>query len=150
MNTILSKGEQKMKIKVIIEDGKAKSNLILEGADYYSAIQRIENFVKASYQIDETGVEDRFIPEHVPAWISEYDIDDLSQKDKLRIILERHHQGEWVKSQHIKEEYQKIWGDEIKLSSLSTYLMRFYEEGQMERKGSRAQREYRLPQGIKI
>lgn len=139
-----------MKIKLIIEDGKAKSNLVLEEVDHYSAIQRIENFINAAYQIDETGTENQFVPEHIPEWIGEYDIHSLSQKDKLRILLERHHQGEWVKSQHIREEYQKIWGDQIKLSSLSTYLMRFYEEGQMERKGSRAQREYRLPQGIRV
>jgi hypothetical protein len=50
----------------------------------------------------------------------------------------------------MKEEYEQVWGDEIKLSSVSTYLARFHEEGRMERKGSRAQREYRFFEGIKI
>jgi hypothetical protein len=86
----------------------------------------------------------------VPEWIGEYDIHSLSQKDKLYLLLQREHKEDWVRSQDMKEEYERIWGDEIKLSSVSTYLARFHGEGQMERKGSRAQREYRFFEGIRV
>jgi hypothetical protein len=140
-----------MKIKIEIEDGKSKSNLILDGEDLYSAKQRIEKFINFAYGSVDTGAEKSFKPEFIPEWIGEYNINSLSQKEKLYIILEREHKkGDWVKSQDLKEEFEKIWGDEIKLSSVSTYLSRFHFAGQMERKGSRAQREYRLFEGIKI
>ncbi len=139
-----------MKIKVEIEDRKIKSNLVLDGADILTAKQRIEEFLNFVYKDQSTGAEEIFKPEFVPEWIGEYDVHNLSQKDKLYILLEREHKGQWVRSQDIREEYEQIWGDEIKLSSVSTYLARFHEQGQMQRQGSRAQREYKLFDGIKI
>ncbi len=139
-----------MKIKIEIEDGKTKSNLVIEGTDSFTAKQRIEQFLNFAYNSPDTGAEASFKPEFVPEWIGEYDIHSLSQKEKIHILLERGHKGGWVRSQEIKEEYEKVWGDEVKLSSVSTYLARFHEQGQMERKGSRAQREYRLFEGIRV
>jgi hypothetical protein len=139
-----------MKIKIEISEGKTKSNLVIEGEDLFSAKQRIEQFLDFAYKTSDAGTGPTFKPEFVPEWIGEYDIRSLSQKEKLYIILEREHKKEWVRSQDMKEEYEKIWGDEIKLSSVSTYLARFHEQGQMERKGSRAQREYRFFKGIKV
>jgi len=139
-----------MRIKVEIQEGKTRSNLVIEGEDLYTAKQRIEQFLNFAYATHERGAERRFRPEFVPEWIGEYDIHSLSQKEKLYILLEREHKGEWVRSQDIKEEYEQVWGDEIKLSSVSTYLARFHEDGQLERKGSRAQREYRLSEAIKV
>lgn len=142
----------KMKIKIEIEDGKTKSNLVLENEDKETVKQKLDFFIDFAYstknphQITETS----FKPEFLPQWISEYDIHNLSQKEKLYILLEREHQGEWVRSQDVKEEYENIWGDEIKLSSLSTYLARFHDKGEMERRGSRAQREYKFFPGIRI
>lgn len=139
-----------MKIKVEISEGKTKSNLVIDGEDLFTVKQRIEQFLDFAYKAPETGATTNFTPEFVPEWIGEYDITSLSQKEKLYIMLEKRHKDEWVRSQDMKEEYEMVWGDEIKLSSLSTYLGRFHEQGQMERKGSRAQREYKLFQGIKV
>lgn len=139
-----------MKIKVEIEDGKTKSNLLLEGEDLYTAKQRIEKFIEYAYETSESGATKSFTPEFIPQWIGEYNLEDLSQKEKLYILLEREHKGDWVRSQDIKEEYERIYGEEIKLSSVSTYLSRFHDQGAMARKGSRAQREYRLFEGIRI
>ncbi|MFQ5801001.1 MAG: hypothetical protein ACE5HH_04705 [Candidatus Hydrothermarchaeales archaeon] len=139
-----------MKIKIEIEDGKTKSNLIIDGEDLHATKQRIDQFLDFAYGAADRGAKERFKPEFVPEWIGEYDIHNLTQKEKLYILVEKEHKGEWVRSQDIKEEYEQVWGDEIKLSSVSTYLARFHEQGQMERKGSRAQREYRLFEGIKV
>jgi len=78
-------------------------------------------------------------------WLSSYELSSLSQKDKVFALLKHNHAGEWVKSQDIQQEYEIIFGEKIKLSSLSTYLARFHTHGSIERKGSRAQREYKLP-----
>ncbi len=139
-----------MKIKVEIEYGKTKSNLVIENGDLYSVKQQIENFIEYAFSASDTGVRNTFEPEFVPQWMGEYDIHSLSQKEKLYILLEREHKGDWVRSQDIKNEYWRVWGEEIKLSSVSTYLGRFHGEGQMERRGSRAQREYRLFEGIRV
>ncbi len=79
------------------------------------------------------------------SWLGSYELSSLSQKDKVFALLNHNHAGEWVKSQDIREEYEIIFGEKIKLSSLSTYLARFHTQGSLERKGSRAQREYKLP-----
>jgi hypothetical protein len=78
------------------------------------------------------------------SWLSQYDLDSLSQKEKVFALCKHNHPSEWVRSQDIQEEYEILFGEPIKLSSLSTYLSRFYWEGALERKGSRAQWEYRI------
>lgn len=84
-------------------------------------------------------------PEVRSSWLSSYDVSSLSQKDKVFALLKNNHAGEWVRSQDVQKEYEIIFGEKIKLSSLSTYLARFHVGGALERKGSRAQREYKLP-----
>lgn len=84
-------------------------------------------------------------PEVRSFWLDSYDISSLSQKDKVFALLKHNHAGGWVKSQDIQKEYEIVFGEKIKLSSLSTYLARFHAQGSLERKGSRAQREYKLP-----
>ncbi|MCS4541283.1 MAG: hypothetical protein HY929_03000 [Euryarchaeota archaeon] len=80
-----------------------------------------------------------------PDWLpSERELRNLSQKDKLWLLTRNEHPDDWVISQGLKREYEAIFGEEIKLTAVSTYLARFFEEGKVERQGSRAQREYRL------
>ena len=78
------------------------------------------------------------------SWLGKYDLEDLTQMEKVFLLLKHNHEKGWVKSQDLKEEYELMYGERIKLSSLSTYLARLYEKGTLERKGSRAQREYRM------
>ncbi|MFV2040972.1 MAG: hypothetical protein ACC644_03175 [Candidatus Hydrothermarchaeales archaeon] len=139
-----------MKIKIEISDGKTKTNLLIEGEDHFTAKQKIDHFIDFAYNAPKTTVTSKFTPEILPGWLMEYDMKNLSQKEKLSILLEREHIGEWVRSQDLKEEYEQIWGGEIKLSSVSTYLSRFYEEGRIERQGSRAQREYKFTEEIHV
>ncbi len=92
----------------------------------------------------ESESEDKSRQKLFAPWLRKYNLKNLSIKDKVFLLLKYNHPNEWVRSQDLKIEYEFIYREKIKLSSLSTYLARFYEEGLLERRGSRAQREYRL------
>lgn len=134
------------KIKVEVQEGKTKNNLVIDASSYAEAKKQIDDFLtyifrgKSEYE----KFESMFKPEYVPAWIGEYDLENLSQKDKVYLLLRKNHPVEWVKSPDLQIEYEDTYGESIKLSSLSTYLARFYEHGAVERRGSRAQREYKM------
>ena len=44
----------------------------------------------------------------------------------------------------VKDRYQRQYGEEIKLSTVSTYLTRLTGEGFLERRGNRVEREYHV------
>lgn len=137
-----------------VRDRSTKISRSLEKVDYHTAKDSIVEFLKYAYgvksSIDEydspisasTLYEDR-------SWVSEYDLDGLTQMEKVFLLLKHNHEKGWVKSQDLKEEYEIMYGERIKLSSLSTYLARLYEKGSLERKGSRAQRVYRMSGAVK-
>lgn len=134
-----------IKIRMEVQDGKSKSNITFEGLSYAEARNRIDDFLSYAYRNEVfEPPREPFKPEFLPEWIGEYDLDSLSQKDKVLILLKRKHPEGWVRSQQIKEEYEATYAEQIKLSSLSTYLARFYNQGVMKRRGSRAQREYQF------
>jgi hypothetical protein len=105
------------------------------------ALEKVMDFLSYVYGVEEREIE--FAPA-AESWLSSYDIERMTQKEKLLLLLKHNHAGRWVRSQDIQEEYEILFGERIKLSSLSTYLARFYESGLLERRGSRAQWEYRL------
>lgn len=131
-----------------IKDRSRKISRYLEKVDSNSARDGIIEFLKYAY-----GVEGE-IPEMEPmkygslyedkSWLGGYDLDGLTRMEKVFLLLKHNHEKGWVKSQDLKEEYEIMYGDRIKLSSVSTYLARLYEKGTLERKGSRAQREYMM------
>jgi len=122
----------------------------LKNVGYSKAKDAIAGFLKYAYRIeDETlllpAIESPIEPIFgESSWLSNYDLENLTQKEKVFLLLKYNHPGHWVKSQELQKEYKIVYGEQIKLSSLSTYLARFYEKGSLERRGSRAQREYLL------
>lgn len=131
------RGERFVNLRIEGDDGKAKIIREFERTNYAEARERIIEFLKFIYKVEES------LPEVEESWLTQYDIENLSQKDKLLLLLKHNHPNEWVRSQHLKEEYEIIYGEKINLSSVSTYLARFYESGLADRRGSRAQREYK-------
>jgi hypothetical protein len=131
-----------------IKDRTKKITRSLEKVDHNTAKDGIIEFLKYVYKVSGE------IPEMEPmkttdlyedrSWLGKYDLDDLTQMEKVFLLLKHNHETGWVKSQDLKEEYEIMYGERIKLSSLSTYLARLYEKGSLERKGSRAQRVYRM------
>lgn len=71
------------------------------------------------------------------------DYDSLTIREKLELIVKQIKHG-WFTSEHIRELYHYNFHEEVKPSTVSTYLARMFAEDILERRGSRARREYRL------
>ncbi len=140
------------KIKIEIHEGGKKSQYIVEASSFSKVkddiINHLNNYRPETFESPSLERSSTFKPEFLPNWLLGITITDLSQKEKVLLILKNNHSDHWVRSQDLKVEYNEIFGEDIKLSSLSTYLARHYDEGALRRRGSRAQREYRLPQEL--
>jgi hypothetical protein len=77
------------------------------------------------------------------------DFDSLTIREKLEMVVNQIKYG-WFTSDHIRELYQYHFHEEIKPSTVSTYLARMFKENSLERRGSRARREYRLAESEMI
>ena len=74
------------------------------------------------------------------------DGDDLTIKERLASFLrfdERAPEG-WFTSSQIKRIYEALFEENLRLSTISTYLASLYSSGILERTGSRAKRQYRV------
>lgn len=137
-----------------IKDRTQKITRSLEKVGHTAARDAVIEFLKYAFKIEgeidgiaPLGQKDLFEDR---SWVGQYDLDDLTQIEKTFLLLKHNHETGWVKSQDLKEEYEIMYGDRIKLSSLSTYLARLFEKGSLERKGSRAQRVYRMSGPVKV
>ncbi|MFQ5815041.1 MAG: hypothetical protein ACE5G7_00905 [Candidatus Hydrothermarchaeaceae archaeon] len=139
-----------VKIKIDIQEGGKKSQYIVESSSFTKVkeeiINHLNNYRPETYEPSSMEHSSTFKPEYLPNWLLGININDLTQKEKVLLLLKNNHSDHWVRSQDLRIEYNEIFGEDIKLSSLSTYLARYFDEGALERRGSRAQREYRLPE----
>ncbi|MEK6976970.1 MAG: hypothetical protein AABX40_01025 [Candidatus Hydrothermarchaeota archaeon] len=140
------RSERFVNIHIEAQERGRKTSRGLEKVGYMEARDRVSEFLGYVYHVQGVYVEaPPAVPVSDPAtWLGLYDLGSLSQKEKVLALFRHNHANDWVMSQDLQDEYEKVFGEPIKLSSLSTYLARFHEEGPLERKGSRAQREYRL------
>jgi hypothetical protein len=70
--------------------------------------------------------------------------EDLTIKERLASFLrfdERAPKG-WFTSSQIKRTYEVTFEENVRLSTISTYLASMYSDGILKRKGSRAMRQY--------
>jgi predicted transcriptional regulator len=77
------------------------------------------------------------------------DIDDLSAdkltiKDRLKLFLKFEYHATWFGTIDVKDRYERQYGEEIKISTVSTYLSRLHNEGFLERRGNKVEREYKI------
>jgi hypothetical protein len=77
------------------------------------------------------------------------DIDDLSAerltiKDRLKLFLKFEYRTTWFGTIDVKDRYERQYGEEIKISTVSTYLSRLHNEGFLERRGNKVEREYKI------
>ena len=91
----------------------------------------------------------RFLEDQIPSSaIDLYDMgnEDLTIKSRLEYFLryDRKAPHDWFTSSELKRIYEEVYGVEIRLSTLSTYLASMHSEGLLIRKGSRAQRKYKV------
>jgi|GEM_PF-1726478 len=147
-----------VKAKLVIEIGNEKLNFEKEHTSLAEVKERLISYLDtliageyrnhvSELRMEESRLPEKervFEPEFLPKWLKDYDIESLTQKDKVLLLIKNEYRDGWIKSQEMREKYRDVFGDDVKLSSVSTYLARFHEEGVLERKGSRAQREYKL------
>ena len=68
--------------------------------------------------------------------------------DRLEKFITFEFPGEWFTTQQLKDRYETV-SDDIKLSTVSTYLSRMNRDGMLERTGNRNNRQYRLVQKVR-
>ena len=70
--------------------------------------------------------------------------DKYTIKERLRLFLKFEYRNLWFTSIQVKGKYERQYGEEIKISTVSTYLTRLYNEGFLERRGNRVERDYHV------
>jgi len=73
----------------------------------------------------------------------------LMEKFK-QVIEENFGDGSWFTSKDILDAYRRTYNEDLKLSTVSTYLLRLYNGGILERRGERKNRMYRLVKKIEV
>lgn len=72
------------------------------------------------------------------------DFESWTVRQKVRYIVLRNCRHGWFTSKDIQELYEHGFHPPIPLATASTYLARMHKEGSLSRRGSAAQREYRV------
>jgi len=128
-----------MKVKIeIFDDEGTKISIEFEGERWR---EKLIQFLDA-FPVFEGGRD-----VHHPAQKSSFsDFEPLSVRERLEYFLKYEFPPIWFTSRDLKEAYERKYGEEIKLSTVSTYLSRMHREGILERRGNRASREYRYIQ----
>ncbi|MFX1318314.1 MAG: hypothetical protein ACFE9D_04765 [Promethearchaeota archaeon] len=72
------------------------------------------------------------------------DYESWTVRQKVRYIVLRNCRHGWFTSKDVQELYEHAFHPPIPLATASTYLSRMHKEGSLSRRGSAAQREYRV------
>lgn len=133
-----------MEIKINMDEktGKVTAFSILGEDLNAQAMEQALLFVKSKF-----GESDKSAQR--PASVMAKDIDDLSAdrltiKDRLKLFLKFEYRNAWFGTVNVKDRYERQYGEEIKISTVSTYLSRLHNEGFLERRGNKVEREYRI------
>lgn len=70
-------------------------------------------------------------------------LDDLSKIDKIKILIKNAMHLRWFSSHDLQELYHHYFGS-VPISTVSTYLARLVESGDLEKQGPRQERRYKL------
>ena len=63
--------------------------------------------------------------------------------EKLGSVIKYEFSNTWFTTQELRERYETV-ADDIKLSTVSTYLSRMNRDGLLDKRGNRNNRQYRL------
>ncbi len=72
------------------------------------------------------------------------DVESWTVRQKVRYIVLRNCRHGWFTSKDVQEIYDRTFHPTIPLATASTYLSRMHKDGSLSRKGSVAQRQYRV------
>nr|MDO8080672.1 hypothetical protein [Candidatus Freyarchaeota archaeon] len=136
--------KRKYKFEISDSETDRKLTLTLEGdIPSHLAASMIEELSK-KFSSPEVGPE---ISGDRPATPPYIDLETLSMKEKLEIVLLKCFKHGWFTSNDVQEQYINLFKEEVPLSTMSTYLARIYDESKdsmLERTGTRKQYRYRL------
>jgi hypothetical protein len=125
-----------MRIRIEIEDTGFKSvhEFESQNMDGEALREKIIGFLTASGVFSDAEIQ-------APA-ARAYDIKGTLM-DRLENFIKFEFPNAWFTSQELRERYETVM-DDIKLSTVSTYLSRMNRDGMLERRGNRNNRQYRL------
>ncbi len=72
------------------------------------------------------------------------DTESWTVKEKVRYIVLRYCRHGWFTSRDVLELYNRTFHPSLVLATVSTYLARMHKDSSLTRRGSTAQREYRV------
>jgi len=75
---------------------------------------------------------------------------DLPLYDRVKLLISTAYgMGSWFTTNELCDSFQDVFTIQLKTTTGSTYLARLYEEGFLERSGSRNERKYKLKREIR-
>lgn len=132
-----------MRIRIEIEDKGLKSSHEFESQnmDGEALRDKIIGFLSASGVFE--GADER-----AKATTSAHDYSSGGTlMDRLGDFIRFEFSSTWFTTQELRERYETV-ADDIKLSTVSTYLSRMNRDGLLDRRGNRNNRQYRLIEKI--
>ncbi len=132
-----------MEIKINMDEksGKITAFSIL-GEDLNAhAMEQALLFVKSKFGENDQGAQK---PSVMAKDVNDLPADRLTIKDRLKLFLKFEYHTTWFSTIDVKDRYERQYGEEIKISTVSTYLSRLHNEGFLERRGNKVEREYRI------
>jgi hypothetical protein len=128
-----------MRIRIEIEDKGLKSSHEFESQnmDGEALREKIIGFLSASGIFE--GTEER--------GTAARDYSSGTLMDRLESFLRFEFSNTWFTTQELRERYETV-ADDIKLSTVSTYVSRMNRDGLLDRRGNRNNRQYRLIENI--
>jgi hypothetical protein len=132
-----------MRIRIEIEDKGLKSSHEFESQNMDGEVLRdkIISFLSASGVFE--GAE-----EHAGRVAAGRDYSSSGTlMDRLEGFIRFEFSNTWFTTQELRERYETV-ADDIKLSTVSTYLSRMNRDGLLDRRGNRNNRQYRLIEKI--
>ena len=134
----MKKKKQKITIEGLTIEGKSCDITITFNEGLPTAItESIATALQGTDQPTKT-TEELVGPSEIP------DFESWTVRQKVRYIVLRNCRHGWFTSKDIQELYEHTFHPTIPLATASTYLARMHKEGSLTRRGSAAQREYRL------
>jgi DNA-binding transcriptional ArsR family regulator len=130
-------GGFKMRIRIEIEDKGLKSSHEFESQnmDGEALRDRIIGFLSASGVFESRA--------EIASEANARDYSSGTLMDRLESFIRYEFSNTWFTTQELRERYETV-ADDIKLSTVSTYLSRMNRDGLLDKRGNRNNRQYRL------
>jgi hypothetical protein len=127
-----------MRIRIEIEDKGLKSSHEFESQnmDGEALRDRIIGFLSASGVFEGRG-------DTAGSGVPAHDYGRGTLMEKLGSFIKYEFSSTWFTTQELRERYETV-ADDIKLSTVSTYLSRMNRDGLLDKRGNRNNRQYRL------